>query len=105
VAIALLAAATLPGPGIDAVDQITRFAAGPEGGGSGKHIGCAGRPIFGRFFIIAPQNIPDGANTLYQFRSIPAAVLTGSPFHSEGSGVATSTFTRLAAASVLATGR
>lgn len=34
--------------------------------------------------------------------SSPAAVLTGNPFHSEGSGVATSTFTRLAAASVLA---
>jgi hypothetical protein len=31
-------------------------------------------------------------------------VLTGNPFHSEGSGVATSTFTRLAAASVLAIG-
>jgi hypothetical protein len=34
--------------------------------------------------------------------SSPAAVLTGRPFHSEGTEVATSTFTRLAAASVLA---
>jgi hypothetical protein len=34
--------------------------------------------------------------------SSPAAVLTGNPFHSEGLGVEPSTFTRLAAASVLA---
>jgi hypothetical protein len=36
--------------------------------------------------------------------SSPAAVWTGDPVHSEGSGVATSTFTRLAAAGVLAIG-
>jgi hypothetical protein len=50
----------------------------------------------------SPMTFPDGANTLYQAASSTAAVLTGNPFHSEGSGVATNTFTRLAAAGALA---